>query len=638
FPWSRTYAPPAVPVIEPINDDYLASFGRSYADAKNSADDDDDENDKDDGDGEQPGKANGVAAKKKKKKDDKDSGGGTSAEGEGFGSLSSSTIAAVDGFATPARKTTSGSLSARFKRHGVFVVNLPFSLCDEEKLKAVFGGFGRINAVVLTRSPDGNRLAGSAKLFFATAAGAMEAVAADGLVLQGRSVGVREAWVIGTLTPSRYFVEPEEAAKTAGTVICANCSRPGHKWDRCPQPAARCNLCGAFGHDNENCCFHGCSHCFEEGHLAKDCPRGDKPAEEHQPYCSLCGGAGHAIESCENISKGRRQAKFSCATCRDDGHTQCGEQMDFVLRVKGSLKVTDAMNCFNCGQSNHPRTSCGGKSMEHVLKELGYCEQKSSAGNRRRSTGWQGGHTVTCHRCGQRGHIMKDCTVQRKTQTPGRFGRWGFPKHNRDDGPRISATDWKERTHGSSSAVSDQHRHKQQRQEQRQPAHLPSSYISELSQPPSPIFLPRLATATPAFVNGAPSPPFQHRNQEHDLHNVGRHHHQHREYSRGNHHHHHHHHHQQQQQHHHHHHHPAATPPPPPPPPPTAFSRWGEDARTSGSQHGGSGGGGGHRGAYYPGGASDSGGRRTEERRSGGGGSGRYSSGGRGGGGRYSGG
>lgn len=53
------------------------------------------------------------------------------------------------------------------------------------------------------------------------------------------------------MTPSRYFVEPEEAAKTPTTVVCANCSRPGHKWDRCPLPSTRCTLCGAFGHDNE---------------------------------------------------------------------------------------------------------------------------------------------------------------------------------------------------------------------------------------------------------------------------------------------------------------------------------------------------------------------------------------------------
>ncbi|CAM9913655.1 unnamed protein product, partial [Laminaria digitata] len=37
FAGQRTYAPPAVPTIEPINDDYLTSFGRSYADVKSLA-------------------------------------------------------------------------------------------------------------------------------------------------------------------------------------------------------------------------------------------------------------------------------------------------------------------------------------------------------------------------------------------------------------------------------------------------------------------------------------------------------------------------------------------------------------------------------------------------------------------------
>lgn len=52
---------------------------------------------------------------------------------------------------------------------------------------------------------------------------------------------------------SRYFVEPEEAVRSASIIICANCSRPGHKWDRCSLPATRCTLCGGVGHDNKVC-------------------------------------------------------------------------------------------------------------------------------------------------------------------------------------------------------------------------------------------------------------------------------------------------------------------------------------------------------------------------------------------------
>lgn len=178
-----------MPVIEPINDDYLASFGRSYADSKNSAarassqkkkmeenscrgrdrvgaggtpphdsDDGSSSSSSDSGDSsdDEPGRANGVAANDRRNEDD-NNGGGAVPEDDGFGTLSSSTIAAVDGFATPARKTTGASLSARQKKHGVFVVNLPFNLCDERKLEAVFSGFGRINAVVLTKAPEGKR-------------------------------------------------------------------------------------------------------------------------------------------------------------------------------------------------------------------------------------------------------------------------------------------------------------------------------------------------------------------------------------------------------------------------------------------------------------------------------------------------
>lgn len=162
FLWSRTYAPPAVPVIEPINDDYLASFGRSYAEAKNSAARADSKKKtkkkkKKGGKGGDGEKAAGhesnddsSSSSDSTDKDDSDKANG----GEGGGAMAEN---AVDVAATPARKTTGSGLSARFKKHGVFLLNLPFELCDEERLKAIFSGFGRINAVVVMKAPDTGR-------------------------------------------------------------------------------------------------------------------------------------------------------------------------------------------------------------------------------------------------------------------------------------------------------------------------------------------------------------------------------------------------------------------------------------------------------------------------------------------------
>lgn len=175
----RTYVPPPVPVIEPINDDYLAGFARSYADAKNRT-----EADADRGDGEGSGSDGGGSSsshsdsgddgvgKKDGGNDDAkrgdhgpsadkasegvDGGGGGAAAGRGadaLGSPSGGGSGGGGGGTAPA--TPKSSLSAGRKKHGVFALNLPYELCQEEKLENIFNGFGRITAVVLSRPPEG---------------------------------------------------------------------------------------------------------------------------------------------------------------------------------------------------------------------------------------------------------------------------------------------------------------------------------------------------------------------------------------------------------------------------------------------------------------------------------------------------
>ncbi|CAM9955952.1 unnamed protein product [Ectocarpus sp. 8 AP-2014] len=160
FTGTRTYAPPVVPVIEPINDDYLASFGRSYAEAKsltaqdkteNTAtqddDDDDDVDGGDDGDS-QAGDENGGGGDKEGPSDDEKNG---TAEKD----AADREAAKTEGSGSPTKKNS--SLSGGRKKHGVFVVNLLYTLCNEEKLESLFSTFGRVTAVVLTRPPEGKK-------------------------------------------------------------------------------------------------------------------------------------------------------------------------------------------------------------------------------------------------------------------------------------------------------------------------------------------------------------------------------------------------------------------------------------------------------------------------------------------------
>lgn len=145
----RTYTPAALPVIEPINDDYLISFGRSYTDAKNMAESQggqnaegassssssSDDNDSDDDDNGLDSGAQESSA----------SGGGAAADG-GLGSPSKV------GGGGAAESTPRSSLSGGRKKHGVFLANLPYVLCDEFKLEEIFGVFGRITSVVVLKS------------------------------------------------------------------------------------------------------------------------------------------------------------------------------------------------------------------------------------------------------------------------------------------------------------------------------------------------------------------------------------------------------------------------------------------------------------------------------------------------------
>lgn len=150
----RTYAPPAVPVIEPINDDYLASFGRSYAEAKSLTAQDkkekaatqgnDDDDDGQAGDENDSG-GDSSSGDEKGPSDDKANGAVNADAAEGA-------AAKDEGSASPTKKN---SRSGRRKKHGVFVVNLLYMMCDEKKLETLFSAFGQVTAVVLTRPPEG---------------------------------------------------------------------------------------------------------------------------------------------------------------------------------------------------------------------------------------------------------------------------------------------------------------------------------------------------------------------------------------------------------------------------------------------------------------------------------------------------
>lgn len=145
-----------MPTIEPVNDEYLTSFGRGYLDAKNRAI----KKSKISG-ATNEGDASGITAEDISDVDDHDfdnssfSGAeeifrtGVDDENEGGEKLGSRSSAAKNASATTPKVARSR------RKHGVFVVNLPYALCDQDKLQKIFAGFGQIAGVVLTRPTHG---------------------------------------------------------------------------------------------------------------------------------------------------------------------------------------------------------------------------------------------------------------------------------------------------------------------------------------------------------------------------------------------------------------------------------------------------------------------------------------------------
>lgn len=239
----RTYVSPAVPILEPIKDDYLSGFGRSYIEAKWGGSDGkkreggkgkgkskDKDNGNEQGGGDKVGREEnsggaensprekeGVAASfvtepngtqenepaqgkkghdegeeeeedEDDEEDSSESGGDTDSDSGTNMSLGSSSGAEEEAEAGAGATGGSSDVGRASRRHGVYVRNLSYGLCSANALRGIFSEFGRITFASMVPSKHG-----TAEVYFATAEGAAKAVAASGRSIMGRAVSVRQA-------------------------------------------------------------------------------------------------------------------------------------------------------------------------------------------------------------------------------------------------------------------------------------------------------------------------------------------------------------------------------------------------------------------------------------------------------------
>jgi cellular nucleic acid-binding protein len=170
---------------------------------------------------------------------------------------------------------------------------------------------------------------------------------------------------------------------------CRRCKQPGHFARECPVPRNdSCFNCGQPGHISRDCTEpkkpraddRSCRKCNEVGHIARDCPTGAGGGGDRA--CHKCGETGHIARDCPTGGGGGDRA---CHKCGETGHiardcTSCA----FGAAAGGA---GGGMKCYNCQEYGHKSSECTNEPVEREY----------------------GSDPRTCNKCGQKGHISRDC-------------------------------------------------------------------------------------------------------------------------------------------------------------------------------------------------------------------------------------
>ncbi|KAF2720466.1 hypothetical protein K431DRAFT_295147 [Polychaeton citri CBS 116435] len=241
-----------------------------------------------------------------------------------------------------------------------------------------------------------------------------------------------------TISPdlSRYDNSRDEATKTAGTIRFACASVPrlavasvaGHRTERvmdhtwsagsriyhvklsdktgCPQlfyeerrmsslSRRACYKCGNVGHYAEVCSSSErlCYNCKQPGHESNTCPHPrtseSKPDNTEKPASS---------DGVTDTPKAKQ-----CYHCQGLGHVQADCP---TLRLNGG---TGGGRCYSCGQVGHLARNCSAPNSAAPAGRGAGAPRGGYAGGYGRGGMVQNNRAATCYKCGEAGHISREC-------------------------------------------------------------------------------------------------------------------------------------------------------------------------------------------------------------------------------------